>query len=46
MYDKLFEIYKFNQDEHIKKEKYMLRSKKKTISYLVVPLVTKREIKY
>ena len=33
-YEKLTEIYKFNQDEHIKMEKFVLRSKKKTISYL------------
>lgn len=33
-FEKLFEIYKFNQDEHIKFEKFVLRSKKKTISYL------------
>ena len=46
MYDKLLEIYKYNQEEHIKKEKYLLRSKKKTISYLVVPLVTRRETKF
>jgi len=46
MYDKLLEIYKYNQEEHIKKEKYLLRSKKKTISYLVVPMVTKRDNKY
>ena len=46
MYEKLLEIYKYNQEEHIKQEKYMLRSKKKTISYLIHPMVTKRAIKY
>lgn len=45
MYEKLLEIYKYNQDEHIKMEKYMLRSKKKTISYLV-PTTNKRTVKY
>ena len=45
MYEKLLEIYKYNQDEHIKMEKYMLRSKKKTISYLV-PTTNKRPVKY
>ena len=35
MYEKLLDIYKYNQDEHIKKEKYALRSRKKTISYLI-----------
>jgi hypothetical protein len=33
MFEKLLEIYKYNQDEHIKKEKFVLRSRKKTISY-------------
>ena len=33
-FEKLFEIYKYNQEEHIKFEKFVLRSKKKTISYL------------
>jgi hypothetical protein len=45
MFDKLAEIYKFNQDEHIKKEKFILRSKKKTISYLNVQS-NKKRIKY
>ena len=45
MYDKLLEIYKFNQEERIKKEKFVLRSKKKTISYLNVQS-NKRRIKY
>ena len=45
MYEKLLEIYKYNQEEHIKMEKYMLRSKKKTISYLV-PTANKRTVKY
>ena len=45
MYDKLLQIYKFNQDEHIKQEKFVLRSKKKTISYLNVN-TNKRRIKY
>jgi hypothetical protein len=34
MFDKLVELYKYNQDEHIKQEKFLLRSKKKVISYL------------
>lgn len=45
MYEKLLEIYKYNQEEHIKFEKMVLRSRKKTISYLH-PQVTKRAIKY
>lgn len=45
MYEKLLEIYKYNQEEHIKFEKMVLRSRKKTISYLH-PQVTKRTIKY
>ena len=39
MYEKLLEIYKYNQEESIKNEKIFLRSKKKTISYLM-PAVT------
>ena len=45
LYEKLLEIYKYNQEEHIKYEKMVLRSRKKTISYLH-PQVTKRAIKY
>jgi hypothetical protein len=45
LYDKLLEIYKYNQEESIKNEKMFLRSKKKTISYLM-PAVTQRKIKY
>jgi len=45
MYDKLLEIYKYNQEEHIKLEKYLLRSRKKTISYLI-PQLAKRSKKY
>lgn len=45
MYEKLIEIYKYNQEEHIKMEKYLLRSKKKTISYLQ-PQGNKRPVKY
>lgn len=44
MFDKLMELYKYNQEEHIKKEKFVLRSKKKTISYLVQ--TNKRKVKY
>ena len=35
LFDKLLEIYKYNQEEFIKGEKTILRSKKKTISYLL-----------
>lgn len=35
MYQKLLEIYQYNQNEHIKNEKMILRSRKKTISYLI-----------
>ena len=45
MYEKLLEIYKYNQDEHIKKEKFVLRSRKKTISYFQ-PKVVKPVHKY
>ena len=45
MYEKLLEIYKYNQDEHIKKEKFVLRSRKKTISYFY-PKVVKPEQRF
>jgi hypothetical protein len=35
IYEKLLEIYKYNQEEHIKKEKMILRSRKKSISFLI-----------
>ena len=37
--EKLLEIYKYNQEESIKNEKLFLRSKKKTISFMM-PAVT------
>jgi hypothetical protein len=39
MYEKLLEIYKYNQEECIKNEKMFLRTKKKTITYFL-PQVT------
>ena len=35
MYERLLEIFKYNQEEMIKYEKMMLRSKKKSISFLI-----------
>ena len=45
MFDKLVELYKYNQDEQIKKEKFILRSKKKVISYLSIQ-TKKTKVKY
>lgn len=44
MFEKLMELYKYNQDQSIQKEKFVLRSKKKTISYLMHS--HKKRIKY
>ena len=45
MYEKLLEIYKYNQDEFIKQEKFILRSKKKNNTYFK-PKVIKPQLKY
>ena len=45
MYEKLLEIYKYNQDEFIKQEKFILRSKKKNNTYFK-PKVIKPVNKY
>jgi len=46
MFEKLFEIYRYNQEEHIKMEKFVFRSKKKSVSYLNTNSMAKRRIKY